>query len=397
MKLLFDNSDQHISGDGAPDLRLHRILAVADKPLDAQMLLDPLEEQLDLPAALVKCSNAQRRQGGIVGQKHQGLAGFRVFEADAPQLFRIVLRDVETIQRNALVADDSRAPVGRHRIHPVCVHAALGAGHEERSRLVECEQPTEVQIAAIHHIERTGFDGQPVQHVDIAHLAVGNMDESRNVSAQIQQGMQLDRRLGRTKRRPWKQRQAQIYGRRVQGIDRVGEIDSETLLAIQLARTPNKHRRQVFPYVPVATLVGIGQRRTFDWLAKAHPVQLFLVGKQTDFDVAQTLAVRQLCEGHGAELFGTAQAAHTGIATIASHDARKARPRHKLHELREQRLAQIHSSPPEKSISGGYSHRNVGKLISNRHQIFCSETRINTGFHAVNTQFNRTPVMEHGE
>ena len=57
MKLLFDNGDQHISGDGTPDLRFDRVLAVTDEAFDTQMLLDPLEEQLDLPAAFVRCGD----------------------------------------------------------------------------------------------------------------------------------------------------------------------------------------------------------------------------------------------------------------------------------------------------------------------------------------------------
>ena len=60
MKLFFDNGDQHVSGDGTPDLRFHGILAVADETLDAQMLLDPLEEQFHLPATLVQRGNRQR-------------------------------------------------------------------------------------------------------------------------------------------------------------------------------------------------------------------------------------------------------------------------------------------------------------------------------------------------
>jgi hypothetical protein len=69
LELLFNNCDQHIGGDGTPDLRLHRILAVADKAFDTEMLLDPFEEQLDLPATFVECRDGQRRQGSIVGQK----------------------------------------------------------------------------------------------------------------------------------------------------------------------------------------------------------------------------------------------------------------------------------------------------------------------------------------
>lgn len=69
MKFLFNNGDQHVSRDGAPDLRLYCVLAVADETFDAQMLLDPLEEQLDLPATLVECRDSQRRQCGVVGQE----------------------------------------------------------------------------------------------------------------------------------------------------------------------------------------------------------------------------------------------------------------------------------------------------------------------------------------
>ena len=50
MKLLLDDGDEHVGADWAPDLRLHRVLAGAQKLLDSQMLLDPFEEQLDLPA-----------------------------------------------------------------------------------------------------------------------------------------------------------------------------------------------------------------------------------------------------------------------------------------------------------------------------------------------------------
>jgi len=46
LKFLFDDSDQHVGGDSAPDLRLHGALAGAQEFFDAQLLLDLLEEQL---------------------------------------------------------------------------------------------------------------------------------------------------------------------------------------------------------------------------------------------------------------------------------------------------------------------------------------------------------------
>ena len=48
MKFLFDDDDEHVGGDGAPDLRLDCVLAVSEKLLDAQVLLDPLERRSDI-------------------------------------------------------------------------------------------------------------------------------------------------------------------------------------------------------------------------------------------------------------------------------------------------------------------------------------------------------------
>ena len=201
MKLLFDNGDQHVSSDGVPDLRFDRVLAVADETFDTQqMLLDPLEEPLDLPAAFVQRGNRQCRQGRVVGQKHQRLAGFRVFEADAPQLLGIVLRDVETVEHDALIADDTGTSIDLHRVYPVRVHSSFGASYEERTRLMQREQATEIPITPIHHLKSLCREGQEIRHVDFVGLAIRDVNESRNIAAQIQQGMQFERRFVDVKR-----------------------------------------------------------------------------------------------------------------------------------------------------------------------------------------------------
>ena len=133
------------------------------------------------------------------------------------------------------------------------------------------------------------------------------MNEGWNVAAQIEQRMKFDCCLGGTKRRPWKQRQTQVDGRGIQGIHRIGKLYSKAVVAVEFAGTSDEQRCQIRPDMPVATFVGIGQRRTFDGRAKTHAMQLRLVGAQARFYIAQTLAVGQLCEGHGTELLGTTQ------------------------------------------------------------------------------------------
>lgn len=51
---------------GAPDLGLHSILARAHELLDADVLLDPFEKEIDTPALLVEGGDRQGWQRGVV-------------------------------------------------------------------------------------------------------------------------------------------------------------------------------------------------------------------------------------------------------------------------------------------------------------------------------------------
>ena len=82
--LLFGDGAQHAGGHGAPDLRLHRVLARDQKMLDEQMLLDPFEEQIHLPTALVERGDGQRWQAVLLVRNTSALPDLGAFEADTP-------------------------------------------------------------------------------------------------------------------------------------------------------------------------------------------------------------------------------------------------------------------------------------------------------------------------
>src|SRR3546814_4696486 len=82
---LAHDDDQHVDRDGDPDLRLHRIGRSAEERLDAQVLLDPFEEQLDLPALAIRGAYRRGGQGELIGEQHDGLAGVRVAQTQSPQ------------------------------------------------------------------------------------------------------------------------------------------------------------------------------------------------------------------------------------------------------------------------------------------------------------------------
>jgi hypothetical protein len=66
--------------------------------------------------------------------------------------------------------------------------------------------------------------------------------------------------------------------------------------------------------------------------------------RQAGRDVAQTLAVGELREGHHAKLFCAREHSGSMIATVAMHDALEGRPRQKIHRLSKQGLAGMSSS-----------------------------------------------------
>src|SRR5216683_7153783 len=161
------------------------------------MLLDPFEEEFDLPTAAVKLGDRERWQGEVVGEKDQRLVGLGILEANASQRRFEALVRVEAGKNDGLIADQPGAAVDRMRVTPLDLEIGLAAGHEEAAGFVKAVQPLEVEKAPIHDVERPGLGQQLIEDVDLVHLAVADMDEGWDVAAQIEQRMQLDRRFGR--------------------------------------------------------------------------------------------------------------------------------------------------------------------------------------------------------
>ncbi len=59
---------QQVDTDGDPDLGHDGIAGSAQEALDLQILLDPLEEQLDLPARFVDLGDGAGGEFEVVGQ-----------------------------------------------------------------------------------------------------------------------------------------------------------------------------------------------------------------------------------------------------------------------------------------------------------------------------------------
>src|SRR5438105_12968996 len=127
------------------------------------MLLDPLEEQFDLPVAAIELGDRERRQGEVVGEEDERLGSLRIFESNTSQgCFETLVR-VEAGKHDGLIADQPSGAVDQMGVAPLNLEIRLAAGHEEAAGLVEAIQPLEVEEAAIHDVKRAGLGQQLIE------------------------------------------------------------------------------------------------------------------------------------------------------------------------------------------------------------------------------------------
>ena len=155
---------------------------------------------------------------------------------------------------------------------------------------------------------------------------------------EIEQCIQLDRGFCRPKRSPITQRQAN---------------------SIEVAST----RRE-----------RVSERRARRSRAQSHVKQFGLMRGQTHLDVAQQFPPRELRDRHGAEHLRAPQRPHAGTAAVTGDDAPERLPRHELHHLREQGLANVQATlrvelrPEHRSFVRQNSNRGHPTICETPHQ-----------------------------
>ena len=318
MQTFFQNGDEQINGDGGPDLGAHRVGRGAVKGFDAQMLLDPFEEEFDLPAAAIELGDGQRWHGEVVGQEDQRLAGFGITIADAPQRGGIIMLGLETGHHDGLVETQAGGFIHRPGVRAGAAEILLGASDEESTTLMDAMPAGEVEVAAIHDVKRAGLPDQLVEDVDVMHTASGDNDDGGKVALEGQQGVEFDGGLALSKRGPRKEREAEVNGGGVQRIGGGLEFKTKGFIGIERGGLLDELLGKIGEDAPVPLFVGHRQRVAGGGLANAGVVEFRAEGRQAGFDVTQTFAPGQLGKGQHEELFVGGQFADAEVAVVTS-------------------------------------------------------------------------------
>jgi hypothetical protein len=196
LELFVEDRDHQIGADCNPYLSLHRIGTGPVVVLDAQVALDPAEEQFDAPAHLVKHGDGVSRDLEIVGQEDERFACFRIEVFHPPEGHWKGIAGLFECWLAYMIAAQAGQTIHQHRVMPGELKVGLGTGDKERSRLGDQRQSDEVHIASIHQIKGSRLEEQAVEPAHVVLARIGNVDTSRNRATQVDLGVHLDARLG---------------------------------------------------------------------------------------------------------------------------------------------------------------------------------------------------------
>ena len=137
---LIEISHHDVNADRDPDLGLHGIGAGGVEGFDPQVLLDPFEEQFDMPPALVDGCDGQRGKFEVIGQESQRLAGFGIDVADTTQSVGVECFAFRCRQTDDLIAPQARRSVDRIGVPDIEAKIAFGPRDKKMPGLVRSRE-----------------------------------------------------------------------------------------------------------------------------------------------------------------------------------------------------------------------------------------------------------------
>lgn len=341
---LLDDRREDIDRDGDPDLRFYGILRSPVECLDPKVLLDPSEEQFDLPAEFIKQRHGQCGQSEVVRQERQIAIVVPVVESDTPESFGEGVVRIEAGQNNRLITRQIHSFIHRTREESMTSQVRLGPNDKERLALMKSKETSEIEITAVEDVKAAGLRNEIVQNPDIVRFSICDLDKRRDRASQIEKGMELDGAFALAEYSPRKKRQTQVDRGRIEGIDGVLQFESQLFAGIESPGLTDEDLGKVGIDAPIASFVGVGQSVPGDLPSKAHVIEPVFHRSKTGLDIAKTFAVGQLGEGQAEELIEARKAFDLVIPAVAPDAFSKFVKRQEVHDLGEDSWRGIHRS-----------------------------------------------------
>src|SRR4030066_1347217 len=199
------------------------------------------------------------------------------------------------------------------------IEVAFGSCPKKRHVLCEPIEASKIDVSTVHDVERGWFEDQLIQEGNIVNFPMSDADHARNRASQIHLGMEFDSALVLPKRGPRKKGETQVDRGGIQSVTSLGDLQPEVLVRIQLSGHSDQHTSKVGVDAPIPFFVRIGQCASRNFASYPCMIKLGLHGPQACLDIAKTLSISQLGEGHAKELIQTRKVSNPVFALIPAN------------------------------------------------------------------------------
>lgn len=220
LMLMFDDTHEAISDNGNMYLNTYGILTFSPKGLDLKVLLNPFEEQFNLPSILIEEGNV-----GCLEIEVVRVVSKRSFEVwrivDNPSDGRWVVPLVSLSRKTySLVSEHIVFTIKNiFTFHDHIVGVRLLPDDEECPRLLNGEETGEIKVSSIKHVARQGLILKPVHGVEITDACIADSVENRYLRNDVNLCMYLDARFRGSELRPPENSETKVDGRGIDGIE----------------------------------------------------------------------------------------------------------------------------------------------------------------------------------
>ena len=220
LMVMFNDTNEAVCDDGNMDLNTDGIFAFAPEGLNLEMLLNPFEEQLDLPSVFVKECNFTCFEIEVVRIVCKRSLQIRSIIDNASEGNRIISFIPSSCESDRLVTKDIILSSKKVlTIFNLIVRMELLPDNEKGTSLFNSKESRQVKVSTVKDIAGKPLIFNPVHRVDIMNLCRRDSIEDRYLSSNINLCMNPDTSLRSSKFCPSEDRETEVDGCRVDSIE----------------------------------------------------------------------------------------------------------------------------------------------------------------------------------
>ena len=341
--LLLRDDKQQVVTNGYPYLRVDSIAGCTVKGLDVQVLLDPLEEDLNLPSFSIQLCNSDCINREVISEESIDFPVSKVLIYNKPEVVRILLGSIKSCKLYCLIGDKSSLSINFPRLDDCVQHIILGSGDKPRMVLMKVLiERVKFHIALIHKIVGICHDRYFIHNLGIMNRGLCKADKYRNGSVQVHQGVHFKATLAMMESCPWTQCQTQLNGATVKSTNHFIKVNPKLFSFVQFLSLLYQDIAKVLVDTPILFLVRLCKCR-FGHNLKSRPIQVLRTKIKSSLNISQATAISELRKAHYQKLISAIELYGMSVTFIPFDALAEFILGEERHKLREDCFTFIHS------------------------------------------------------